>query len=150
MQQQISFLDSPSGRTSWDASRPTKGQTFGRSSKRSSTSPTPRLQYLCLTKANGLLPDASWEKVTALPGTSMTLNIPAFRNAERECTLSQIIDLNAPEKYSLSPRACAGILRRADRRNKELPPILREALEEVVGSAGGRTQQSLTPQRERE
>ena len=55
----------------------------------------------------------------------------------RESTLSQILDLNAPERYCLSPRACAGIIRRAEKRGKELPPMLRDALMEVIGLGGG-------------
>lgn len=34
-----------------------------------------------------------------------------------------------PEKYYLSPKACQGILRRASVRGKELPEVLRTALE---------------------
>ena len=33
-----------------------------------------------------------------------------------------------PEKYNLSSTACAGILRRAARRGKVLPPLLERAL----------------------
>jgi len=33
------------------------------------------------------------------------------------------------------PRACAGILRRAEKRGKDLPPLLLEALRQVAGSA---------------
>lgn len=44
--------------------------------------------------------------------------------------LSQILEENAPEKYSLSPKACLGILRRAERRGKDLPPMLKTALEQ--------------------
>lgn len=58
----------------------------------------------------------------------MTLSIGEFPSAARESTLSQILDLNAPEKYSLSNKAKAGILRRAKRRGKELPDMLRDAL----------------------
>jgi hypothetical protein len=42
--------------------------------------------------------------------------------------LSWILEPDAPEKYSLSQKACAGILRRAERRGKALPPMLYEAL----------------------
>ena len=42
-------------------------------------------------------------------------------------TLSQILQGSVPEKYYLSSRACEGILRRAQRRGKELPPMLKEA-----------------------
>ena len=43
--------------------------------------------------------------------------------------LSSILQADAPEKYCLSPKACQGILRRAARRGKELPEVLRVALE---------------------
>ena len=43
--------------------------------------------------------------------------------------LSSILQADAPEKYCLSPKACQGILRRAARRGKELPEVLRIALE---------------------
>jgi hypothetical protein len=47
--------------------------------------------------------------------------------------LSDVLETGAlPEKYSLSPRACSGILRRAERRGKELPPMLKKALEAVA------------------
>jgi hypothetical protein len=62
----------------------------------------------------------------------MMLNTGECPSAENASTLSQILQANAPEKYYLSAKACAGILRRAEKRGKELPGMLREALEEVV------------------
>ena len=56
-----------------------------------------------------------------------TLGLPSEGGV---CFLSQILEENAPERYSLSPKACAGILRRAERRGKELPPLLKAALEQ--------------------
>jgi hypothetical protein len=47
-------------------------------------------------------------------------------------SLSQILEANAPEKYSLSPKACQGILRRAKKRGKALPQALQMALEQVA------------------
>lgn len=44
------------------------------------------------------------------------------------CGLSDILVDEAGEKYTLSWRACYGILRRAETRGKELPELLREAL----------------------
>ena len=44
-------------------------------------------------------------------------------------TLSQILQAEVPEKYYLSQKACLGILRRASARGKELPEVLRLALE---------------------
>jgi hypothetical protein len=46
--------------------------------------------------------------------------------------LSQILEVNAPEKYHLSAKACEGILRRAERRGKQLPEMLKVALEQQI------------------
>ena len=48
---------------------------------------------------------------------------------ENESRLSQILQDSAQQKYYLSARACAGILNRAQKRGKELPEILQQALE---------------------
>jgi hypothetical protein len=47
---------------------------------------------------------------------------------ERESTLSQILEETPLQKYYLSEKACLGILKRAEKRGKELPEILRRAL----------------------
>ena len=62
-------------------------------------------------------------------GVSWMPNIGESPSVERESSLWQIIRLNAPQKYSLSPKACQGILRRAMNRCKELPELLRLTLE---------------------
>lgn len=137
MQQQISFQDLLSGKTFQEPSVVTKEPTSKPSSKPSVISGGgATILYLCLRRENGNLLDALWEMVAALPGAYMTLNSGEFPSVARESTLSQILDLNAPEKYSLSPRACQGILNRAERRGKELPDMLRDALMEVVSSCG--------------
>lgn len=46
--------------------------------------------------------------------------------------LSDILEETADEKYRLSSRACAGILNRANKRGKELPEILKRALENQI------------------
>ena len=56
---------------------------------------------------------------------------PSVGNAS---TLSQILQAGVPEKYYLSPKACQGILRRASVRGKELPAILKRALERQAAS----------------
>ena len=50
-------------------------------------------------------------------------------------SLSQILLAGVPEKYYLSPKACQGILRRASVRGKELPEVLRLALERQANAA---------------
>jgi hypothetical protein len=42
------------------------------------------------------------------------------------------LEVNAPEKYYLSARACQGILTRASRRGKKLPDLLQTALLEMI------------------
>ena len=51
-----------------------------------------------------------------------------FPKEENVSRLSQILEENPLPKYCLSPKACQGILRRAENRGKELPPMLKEAL----------------------
>ena len=50
-------------------------------------------------------------------------------------SLSSILETGPIDRrYFLSPKACAGILRRAESRGKELPEALRLALESVARS----------------
>ena len=136
---QMTFLDlaSQCGKTYPEHSAATKDRTSEPSLKRSVKSAKEAMfLFLSRRRASGNLLGASWEMATALPGVCMTLNFGESPSDARESTLSQILDLNAPEKYFLSPRACAGILRRAEKRGKTLPDMLRDALMEVVGSGG--------------
>ncbi|OWV62610.1 hypothetical protein ATY75_12115 [Rhizobium sp. N122] len=51
------------------------------------------------------------------------------------CSLSDILETgDLPPQYFLSPKACAGILRRAGKRGKELPQQLQAALQAVADS----------------
>jgi len=61
-----------------------------------------------------------------------TSDWPSDADAFSACSLPEILEPNAPPGYSLSPRACRGILRRAAKRGKELPPHLRRVLEAVA------------------
>jgi len=137
MQQQTNFLDSLYGKTSPEHSVPTAVKTSIPSSKRSAPSVKRTLMFLDLRGGGGNLLGAYWDTVTALPGVFTTLNTGECPNAVRESTLSQILQQHAPEKYCLSPKACAGIVRRAQKRGKELPSMLMEALMEVINHAGG-------------
>lgn len=51
-----------------------------------------------------------------------------------ETRLSQILQYDAPDRYDLSSRACQGIINRANKRGKQLPPMLKDALEEVIAN----------------
>ena len=50
------------------------------------------------------------------------------------CSLSDILEDSGsvPQRYFLSAKACAGILRRAEKRGKQLPPALWMALKAVA------------------
>ena len=51
------------------------------------------------------------------------------------CSLSDILETgDVPPRYYLTAKACSGILRRAGKRGKDLPPLLLRALEAVAGS----------------
>jgi hypothetical protein len=66
--------------------------------------------------------------------TSEWTALPAqFHNDAGVCSLSDILETgDVPQRYFLSAKACAGILRRAEKRGKELPASLHEALQSVV------------------
>ena len=49
-------------------------------------------------------------------------------NAAVESRLSQILEETPHPKYNLTAKACQGILRRAERRGKELPKLLKAVL----------------------
>ena len=137
MQQQISFLDSLYGKTSPEPSVATKEKTSGQSSRRSAPSATTPVMFLDLRTGFGNLLGAYWTTTSVLPGGYMTHSTGECPNVVVESSLSQILQQDAPDKYSLSPKACRGILRRAEKRGKELPDMLKEALTEVVNSDGG-------------
>ena len=87
-----------------------------------------RAKFQCLDLESGQTPE--WYEAEALIslGACTTPNISERHSGAGVCFLSAILQENAPERYSLSPKACAGILRRAERRGKELPPLLKAAL----------------------
>ena len=137
MQQQISFLDSLCGKTSQEPSAATEAKTSSQSSKRSAPSARKTLMFLDLRPGmGGNLLGAYWETATVLPGGCSTHNTSESLRDADVSSLSEVLEMNAPEKYSLSVKACRGILRRAEKRGKELPSMLKEALMEIVRSGG--------------
>lgn len=58
------------------------------------------------------------------------------RNAADACSLSRVLEDAPSSKYSLSAKAAAGILRRAERRGKELPGPLLSALHRLAATDG--------------
>jgi hypothetical protein len=63
------------------------------------------------------------------PTEFSTLNGSEWPSAAAVCSLSDTLETGAvPQRFFLSAKACAGILRRAEKRGKALPPPLRDAL----------------------
>lgn len=53
-----------------------------------------------------------------------------------KATLTETLEEKADDKYKLSTRACEGILRRSERRGKELPELLDHALKQQIEANG--------------
>lgn len=69
-----------------------------------------------------------WEDDGAWLGECMTRNTGESPNVAVVSRLSQILEETPQAKYSLSAKACQGILRRAERRGKDLPKLLKAVL----------------------
>ena len=62
----------------------------------------------------------------------LTLNISESPNVGVESSLSDILETDVHPKYYLSPKACRGILRRAEKRGKALPEMLDVVMRKVA------------------
>ena len=120
------------GKTSPEHSAPTMERTSGSSSKNLRKSSSRPARCLKCLKVDGPMQTVIWVTDGASLTEHWTHNFGESPNVAVESTLSQILEDNVPEKYYLSAKACEGILRRAERRGKELPPMLREALLQVA------------------
>lgn len=70
---------------------------------------------------------------TTSPGECWTADISECPNEGGvSSSLADVLQADVPAKYFLSPRAAAGILRRAEKRGRELPPHLSQALSAVA------------------
>lgn len=133
------------GKTCQEPSPLREEQTSKLSLKNSRKSKTPMYQYINLT--SGLTQERLWETVSVSPGgysmrsisespseteTAALYLSEEHRNAAEESTLSQILQETVPERFYLSATACMGILRRSENRGKELPPLLKEALQQMI------------------
>lgn len=87
--------------------------------------------------ANGHRVAASWETGGPLLGEYTMHSFGECPREENESHLSQILVEQAHPKYSLSGKACRGILNRAERRGKELPVELKKALENQCSAYRG-------------
>jgi hypothetical protein len=63
----------------------------------------------------------------------LTLNTSESHSAAVESSLLDVLEIGQVHpRFFLSEKACSGILKRAAVRGKELPPLLKEALQMAV------------------
>lgn len=130
-QESLFARDTWCGKTSPEHLAATKDETSQPCSKKSSKSSSRKPPVLkCLKRAG--LPGGDtamkWTDDGAWLGECMTRNTGESPNAAVGSRLSQILEATPQEKYSLSAKACQGILRRAERRGKDLPETLKAVL----------------------
>lgn len=104
------------------------GQTFKKSSKRSSKLKNHTFMLLDLRQDAGNILGPCWEYDPVWLGSLGTLNTSECPKDVVESSLWQILLDTVPSRYWLSQKACRGMLRRADCRDKLLPKLLEIAL----------------------
>jgi hypothetical protein len=107
--------------------------TFGHGTRRSKKwrlkTSTPQKSY---TPSTASWPDFQNSGMGS-PTEFLTLSISEFPKDAVASSLSDILETGElPQRYFLSATACKGILRRAEKRGKELPPQLEQALRTVA------------------
>lgn len=141
-QMSIFDLDTWSGKTCQEPLAATKVKISAPSLKKSQGSQKKMPLFLDMRKS-GRGAEPSWEMGGPLPGAYTMRSFGEYPKEENVSRLSQILEENPHPKYFLSAKACSGILNRAERRGKELPPELKKALEaqsvfkNEPGSQGG-------------
>ena len=128
--------DSASGKMSPAPFPAQRAETSTQCSRNSSTLKNHSFMLLDLSPGAGNMLGPCWEYDPVWLGPPGTLNTSECPKDVVASSLPQILQASAPFKYYLTRLACLGILRRAEERNKPLPPILEWAL---------RVQAGLTP-----
>ena len=121
------------GRMSPEPSAPQIPRISGRCLKKPAELLTVPYLYLDLREGYGNLLGPYWERNSPLLGEYTTLNTGPSHRGASVSILSRILEAAPHPKYYLSKTACLGILRRAKKRGKELPPVLKRALEIQAG-----------------
>ena len=109
------------------------GETSGRCSKKPAELQTAPFLYLDLREGVWLSAGAILGPEFSLAWRILDAQYWGLAQRRKESSLSQILQATPHPKYYLSKTACLGILRRAKKRGKELPPVLRKALEIQAG-----------------
>ena len=133
MDGQVTWLDLgiSCGKTWSEPLAATKEKTSQPCSKKSSKSSSRKPPVLKCLKRAGLPGEGltrKWEDDGAWCGELTTRNTGEGPNAVVVSRLSQILEETPHPKYNLTAKACQGILRRAERRGKDLPKLLKAVL----------------------
>ena len=133
MDGQVTWLDLgiSCGKTWSEPLAATKEKTSQPCSKKSSKSSSRKPPVLKCLKRAGLPGEGitmKWEDDGAWCGELTTRNTGECPNAVVVSRLSQILEETPHPKYNLTAKACQGILRRAERRGKDLPKLLKAVL----------------------
>ena len=129
VQESLFGPDSWCGKTFQEPLAQTKATTSEPSLKKQSGSQSrTRPTFHCLQRGNGRWLTAGTGMDGPSPTEFSTRSFGECPSAAVESRLSQILEDTPHQKYSLSAKACAGILRRAERRGKKLPPELEAVL----------------------
>ena len=120
--------DTWSGKTYQEPSVQTKEKTSDVSLKKQRKSSVKMPLFLDLRTENGHQAAALWAMGGQLLGEYMMHSFGECPSEENVSLLSQILEETPLPKYSLSAKACQGILRRAEKRGKKLPELLEKTL----------------------
>lgn len=133
------------GKTSPELSLPQAARISGQCLRKSAELSTVPYLYLDLRPGCGNLLGPYWEINSPSLGEYWTLNTGPSPKDAKESSLSRTLEANPHPKYYLSKTACLGILRRAKKRGKELPPLLRRALELQAGLPSSAEDRAANP-----
>jgi hypothetical protein len=117
------------GKTSKEPLAPTKERILEQSLRKQQKLSVKMPLFLDLRVGGGAQAVASWVMGGPLLGEYTMHSFGECPSEENVSLLSQILEETPHQKYSLSAKACQGILRRAEKRGKTLPKMLKEALE---------------------
>lgn len=127
------FLKSSFGKMFMELLARHRETTSEQSSKLSGKSARETIAFLDMRKTSeggksGHTQVSSWEIIPLSLGEDLMRKVGEFPKDASVSSLSSILEVNVPDRYYLSVRACEGILRRSEQRGKQLDPLLKQAL----------------------
>ncbi len=118
-------------------------ESLGRLGLFSKTSPA---CFLRITEKISALSSNPWMgSGMAWRGVCLTRSFSESPKDAAVCSLSEVLEGHVPKRFFLSPRAAKGILRRAEKRGRELPQKLAEALASLAKAGGEMESERFAP-----